>query len=276
MKTNFPQVSNLDNFINIDESKQGRELQFAENRLSNCEICNSGEECLNYNLRDPNGNSIPEDRAGEFPASVSNNGEIQYAICTKWKEFERKKRIQAVGIPPIFVNCTLDNFKPQNDKAQKAHKGCREFVRRVINRDNLCGLFLNGPFGTGKTHLAAATLIELVETGIPKLKFVTTPMFLASIRKSYKDHNEQDHLENAAQANILILDDIGNEKMTDWAREQIYLLINERYENRKFTIITSNANLKDLEGRIGGAAMSRIHEMCTGYILDGDDYRKKK
>jgi len=145
---------------------------------------------------------------------------------------------------------------------------------------------LFGSYGTGKTHLAVAILHELIERDINGL-FVTVPELLNEIRKDFnvdKESKKSELLESIKTAEFLILDDLGAEKTSDWVREQLFMIINARYENMLPTIITTNikllpANDKDidnLESKVGARTVSRIIEMCNGIMLNGDDYRKNK
>jgi len=169
-------------------------------------------------------------------------------------------------------------FEAVTENQKKAVQACKDFISAIYNGEPTRGLILFGPFGTGKTYLATATISELEARGITGLRFEVVPRLLAMTRKEMQNKysSKRDFIEEAARAAVLILDDIGSEKGSEWTLEQLFLLINERYENQLPTILTTNANLADLEARIGGAAVSRIWGMCKGYILDGADYRRKK
>lgn len=91
------------------------------------------------------------------------------------------------------------------------------------------------------------------------------------------DQNEFELLESLNKVNVLILDDFGVEKMTDWAYQMLYSLINYRYENLKTTIYTSNLDLEELAAHTGDSRLtSRIQEDCTIIKFDGEDYRAKR
>jgi len=254
-----------------------RSFESAERQLLDCRACKKGEQCLQnvygYNTKA----KVPKNRAGEAPSGLDENGNIAYGICDKWQECERRLDLSRIGIPPLFHNCTFDNFKPPNDNARKVLNACQKFASDLIDGKDVKGIFLSGPFGTGKTHLAAATMIRLYAHNI-KGHFAVVPKLLALTRKSFHGESEErhDYIGEAVQAPVLVLDDIGAEKISEWVREQLFLLINERYENELPTIITTNASMVELEQRIGGASVSRIWGMCRGYVLDGPDYRRKR
>jgi DNA replication protein DnaC len=74
---------------------------------------------------------------------------------------------------------------------------------------------------------------------------------------------------------LLVLDDLGSERVTDWVREQIFLIINSRYEEMLPTVVTTNDTLEELEKHVGQRIISRLMETCQGLILDGEDFRKE-
>lgn len=137
------------------------------------------------------------------------------------------------------------------------------------------GWYLMGPVGTGKTHLAHAVANRLRDRTIPVLA-VSVPYFLARLRATY-DTRAQDAgaaMEaELATVPLLILDDLGTERPTDWALERLFLAIDQRYEACLPMGVTTNWKPKDLEEVIGGRLVSRLMEMCEPWTLDGADHR---
>ncbi len=134
-------------------------------------------------------------------------------------------------------------------------------------------LLLMGSYGTGKTHLAAAISNTALDDGIPNI-FLPVPDLLDSIRASYND-TEQDYTNRfdlIRSIPLLILDDLGSQSSTPWAMEKLYQILNHRYVNRLATVITTNARLQDLDGRIA----SRLEDpsLVTRITLQVPDYRK--
>jgi DNA replication protein DnaC len=82
-------------------------------------------------------------------------------------------------------------------------------------------------------------------------------------------------LRRARNDDLVILDDIGAEKPSDWVEEQLYVLIDVRYRMLRSTIFTTNCTMKQLEGQIGSRPVSRIMEMCEGVKVGGEDWRKR-
>jgi DNA replication protein DnaC len=108
--------------------------------------------------------------------------------------------------------------------------------------------------------------------------FVVVPELLAKIRASFKstDETPDDIIRTAKKAPLLVLDDLGAENSTDWVLEQLFLVINHRYEYMLPTIITTNCNGRELEQRIGRRILSRIAEMTDPIQIKAADYRMKK
>ena len=203
------------------------------------------------------------------------------------------------GIPSRYIEARFSNYYPTCPEQIKAKEICSKFARNTKSVfQNGKGLFLKGPVGTGKTHLAVATLRAIVEANIDSFgcqknetpifgeheysgyscSMISVVEFLGSLRQSYSAKNLK-HLANrllhqAKICEIIILDDIGAEKPSDWGEEQLFSLIDLRYRMQRSTILTSNCTLKELESQIGSRIVSRIFEMCEGVQVAGEDYRK--
>jgi DNA replication protein DnaC len=143
-----------------------------------------------------------------------------------------------------------------------------------------------GPCGVGKTHLATAIIAELtLKKGIPCL-FYDFRDLLKEIRSSYDSNSpisEFSILEPVVTKQVLVLDDLGAWKITDWVRDTVNYIINKRYNEGLITIITSNrmdnpreVDEETLTDRIGMRLRSRLHEMCQEFEIEAEDYRLKK
>lgn len=144
------------------------------------------------------------------------------------------------------------------------------------------GLFITGGYGVGKTHLAAAIANYLISNEIATVIFGNVTTLLGRIRHTYSDvsqYEEEQVMKELYDVDLLIIDDLGKEKPTEWVEEKLYTVINERYENYRPIVVTSNLELEEIEQRLencGGAIVSRIIEMCRGIKIVGPDFRKEK
>jgi DNA replication protein DnaC len=156
-------------------------------------------------------------------------------------------------------------------------------VRRYVDdlADNLAegrGLWLMGDVGTGKTTLAMLVSRYAIEAG-HSVAIYSMPRLLARIRRTYDaEAGEQSYLEffeRLTSVDLLHLDDLGAEKRTDWVLEQLYAIVNERYEAGRSILLTSNLNQVDLAEQIGSRTVSRLGEMCEHRMLplNGEDMR---
>lgn len=146
--------------------------------------------------------------------------------------------------------------------------------------DNLKGLILGGPVGCGKTHLAIAYGVQAVNKGHSVL-FVTMPELLRMLKNDISQSRESKTLEKAKNVDVLILDDAGIERGTDWGNEQLYMIVDHRYGHSKPIVLTTNARgLDALQDDIGNRSRqicSRLLEMCEHAWIEGvADYRKIK
>ena len=158
----------------------------------------------------------------------------------------------------------------------------------MIVADEIKGLFLHGEKGTGKTKLAAIIANERARAGSPVL-FASVPDLMADIRRSFKDGTTSEAVQAVKNAPFLVLDDLGAEKMTEWVGEQLFCIVNHRYNERLATVVTSNyrptqviAHMAtvDRDGNViddlqGQRIMSRIYGMCERVEIRGVDWRMK-
>ena len=146
----------------------------------------------------------------------------------------------------------------------------RDSVENV--RETRRGLYLWGPAGTGKTYAAYAIKKKIEDLKL-SVRLYSAPEMFDMIRDDY-DHKDSMNLERIlANRGVLIIDDLGAEKASEWVSATLFRIINKRYEDVLPTIITSNLDLGELSERIGDRVPSRIAEMCDIIKLEGDDRR---
>jgi DNA replication protein DnaC len=142
-------------------------------------------------------------------------------------------------------------------------------------RETRRGMYIHGPVGTGKTHIAYALKKHWDEKGGKSIFWNTTEL-LRSIKNDFdKKLYDRDREEERIMGSrgLLFLDDIGSEKITDFVAETFYLIINHRYQENLPIIFTSNLPIADLADRVGDRTASRIVEMCDVIELVGEDRR---
>jgi DNA replication protein DnaC len=208
--------------------------------------------------------------------------------------------LTAARIPKRYEHCELSNFEfdgPHRNLAAARMAACK-FVEEYP-LDNT-GLLLIGSIGTGKTHLAVGIIKELVVSkGIPCL-FYDYRELLKQIQNSYNDSvkaTELEVLRPVFEAEVLVLDELGAVKPTEWVWDTVSLILNSRYNDSRTTIITTNypdefakdvhanpasefaraqraARVETLGDRIGERMRSRLHEMCRIVRMEGADFRQ--
>lgn len=143
--------------------------------------------------------------------------------------------------------------------------------------DESMGLILLGPVGSGKTHVAIGFAKLAIAHGYDAL-FINAPAWFQELRESYAESSsaERDLMREMKDAPILILDDLGAEKPSDWMRERLYLVVNHRVLSGAVTIVTTNAPLEQLEHNVGERVMSRLYGNALTLSLASSDYRRKE
>ena len=206
------------------------------------------------------------------------------------------------NVPPLYQSASLDNFStPQDNPSaslglKTALLTVRTYVREYPNTPKP-GLLFMGPTGTGKTHLAIAALRGLIGRGFEGV-FFDFQNLLDRIRSGYDQASgtmDREAHRTVLETEIVVLDDLGAHRVTDWVEDTITSIITYRCNNRKPTIVTTNlrdpeagdqrgSGLPDdvhskyfLEERIGMRARSRLFEMCKLVKMPWvEDYRLKR
>ena len=210
------------------------------------------------------------------------------------------RMIARTNIPARYEHCTLDSldtdFPAATRSLKAAHRNARKFVESYPLETRGTGLLLTGSIGVGKTHLAVGILQALVaERGATGL-FYDYRELLKQVQNSYNRQvqaTELEILQPVFDAEVLVLDELGASKPTDWVWDTVAHILNTRYNDRRTTIITTNfANAgplgslleaagpraamreETLGDRIGERMRSRLQEMCVVIEMHGVDFRQ--
>lgn len=213
--------------------------------------------------------------------------EIGARRCRCQTPDHKDRLLRTARIPPRYQHCTLANFDAGTSDSKWRAKVEAQIVLDDFATIDGRGLLFTGAVGVGKTHLAVAVLRELIERYRIQGLFYQFGALLRQIQDSYNPVSQTSELKVLSpvfEAEVLVLDELGASKPTDWVRDTMMQIINTRYNDKRLTIFTTNysdkrKNEKDptelLEDRIGVALRSRLYEMCKSVEIEGEDYRKR-
>ena len=249
-------------------------------KLKKCEFC--GKELTQIGLDFLYANISPKD--------------IKYERCTcnkaqeYWKEKDKqeheieKRNHYREAINKIykqnyigrkFQNMSFENFNI-NSENEMAVKVSKDYIDKCITKIENKGLIITGESGVGKTHLVASIANKLIENDkIVLMGRLTT--LLDMIKETFRDNtkSENELIELYSNVDMIIIDDLGTEKISQWALEKLYTIVQNRCENRLPIIITTRFNKEGLTERFSysndqdlvDATISKLYQMCYGITL---------
>ncbi|MCI0413785.1 ATP-binding protein [bacterium] len=208
--------------------------------------------------------------------------------CACARVISGDKMVDSAKVPPRYINCDFENYDSQSLGQERAKTMAQNFAADypMIEEDYPeGGLLFSGNSGTGKTHLAVSVVKTLLKKGIRCL-FVDFHDLLAEIRSSYDELSQTSELQilrPVLTSEVLVLDDLGSQRMTEWMQDTVFHIVNLRYQQKKMLLTTTNLAIEpakssaqeSLRERLGYKVVSRLYEMCTFIELDGPDYRKE-
>ena len=214
----------------------------------------------------------------DLPIDHPDFGRLQICTCRLADVRERMHaRLFHMSQLDELQHLTFDSFNQhgrvglgsrQQESLERAYNQAHTFSEQVKG-----WLLIQGGYGCGKTHLAAAVANNAVGIGIPTL-FLTVPDLLDQLRFSYSDEEVtfEDRFEQIRSAPLLILDDFGTQSATPWAREKLFQILNFRYINQLPLVVTTNLAIEEIEGRM----RSRLSdpEIVTYVRIHAPDYRR--
>lgn len=197
-------------------------------------------------------------------ATVSVDGTLSFRHVYQPCEACLVDRLQERGVPPSLLHCTLDNWQPGSEEGKKQLEAVREFAKVQ------CGfLFLLGPVGTGKSHLAVGAL-RLGRGGL----FIKQADLLRRLRATYRDDKAADPVEPCKTAGFLVLDEMG---VSSGGRDEwpmLHEILDHRYCAMMPTVITSNLTWEELAGLAGDRLSDRFRECAYRVLtLTGESHR---
>jgi DNA replication protein DnaC len=204
--------------------------------------------------------------------------------CRCRAEERRVKLLADACIPKLYKESNLQTYQPSKGNLShlRAFNYAHTFVRDypIVDR----GILFMGSVGVGKTHLSAGILRGLIGKGI-SCRFYEYRSLLKEIQDSYNPNTnttEMNILAPLFEYQVIVLDELGAAKPSEWVQDTIGLIINGRYNEKKLTILTTNyldesqsSVGETLADRIGVRLRSRLYQMCKTVLIEGEDYRRR-
>jgi DNA replication protein DnaC len=179
----------------------------------------------------------------------------------------------SASIPKLYRQASLDQLSQVDPTVVTV---ARRFVERIDDHhDNGRGLWFMGPVGTGKTTLAMIVSKAALAAG-RTVAIYSLPRLLSEIRRSFDtDGGHLDLLDRLTAVDLLHIDDVGAEQSTPWVLEELYSIVNSRYEDGKSMVVTTNIDdIEKLREQITEPTVSRLMEMCDELRVEGHDRRQ--
>lgn len=227
--------------------------------------------------------------------------------CECWSRGLPERLLGAARLPESHRGKRLASFQPSNSERsvqqqmQNALAKSRDYVERYLDAEGKAsshGMLFSGPTGCGKTHLAVGILVELIERYRVRGLFVNLTSLFLELQQSFDasaPFSKFELLEPLRRAEVLVVDELGAQRPTEWVQSVLYYVLNARYSDRRATIFTTNCSLApaatktalgemkagpdgrvSLLERVDATLISRLHEMAVTVGMDGvPDFRRE-
>ncbi len=193
--------------------------------------------------------------------------------CRRQIIAQRKARSLSAVIPRRYYDVAFERY-PVTDIDRNVVAATRRFADTIDEQlDAGRGLWFMGDVGTGKTTLAMLVSKAALKAG-RSVAIYSLPRLLNEIRDTHRaERSHVDLLDRLTAVDLLHVDDVGAERTTDWVLEELYSIVNARYEDQRSMLITTNLGHTKLGEQISERTVSRLTEMCDVLLLSGEDRR---
>ncbi len=197
--------------------------------------------------------------------------------CRKGRISRARTRNMGTGVPRRFLREAGFDRNPVRDMHPEIKRNVRKFCTEIErNLDEGNGRWFEGDVGTGKTLLAMLISKAALEAG-RSVAIYSVPRLLSEIKETYEADSKRSYMdlfERLSSVDLLHIDDLGAEKPTEWVLEQLYSIVNERWQDKRSVVVTTNLSIDQLRAQVGMRTVSRLMETCGDPIpIMGPDLR---
>lgn len=188
-------------------------------------------------------------------------------------------RLEAIGIPPRFRDCTLESFQASSAAQSKVKEWAEDYLAGIAaDRNSGKSAILLGRPGTGKTHIACALAIGAADLGLSS-RYASVMRAIRRIKESWRDKAEETEkqvIEDYGNCGLLVLDEIGVQTGSQFEGNILFDILNQRYEHRKPTVLVSNLTIAEVKTIIGERILDRLREDGgTMHAFDWESHRRR-